>query len=261
MPLLIVQFLLGMFANLFVTFSTSTDPNPLAVVFTGGSPALILHVMIAVILFILALQVLVSATFIRRRQLVAIAGSGFASIALAFFSGVAFVYSGYENDSLSYLMAVGFLLGLIIFGNFAGRGERPTQTTTKETTPSNVIRSRPLGLTLLQLIGGGIVIFGGFALISFNPGTINTALGSITLVLGLLAFLSAYGIWKNKTWSLTIARLVNIAIVVFSTGQESYTIATATSANTVAGSLGGTAIALGLCIGVVFNLPNGSLRS
>src|SRR3989442_3099956 len=40
MPLLIVQFLLGMFANLFVTFSTSTDPNPLAVVFTGGSPAL-----------------------------------------------------------------------------------------------------------------------------------------------------------------------------------------------------------------------------
>src|SRR5881296_3473237 len=83
MPLLIVQFLLGMFANLFVTFSTSTDPNPLAVVFTGGSPVVILHVMIAVILFILALQVLVSAAFIRRRQLVAIASAGFASIALA----------------------------------------------------------------------------------------------------------------------------------------------------------------------------------
>ena len=261
MPLLIVQFLLGMFANLFVTFSTSTDPNPLAVVFTGGSPALILHVMIAVILLILALQVLVSAAFIRRRQLVAIASAGFASITLAFFTGIAFVYSGYANDSLSYLMAVGFLFGLIIFGYFAGRGERPTPATTKETTPSNIIRPRPLGLTLLQLIGGGIVTFGGFALISFNPGTINTALGSITLVLGLLAFLSAYGIWKNKTWSLTIARLVNIAIVLFSTGQESYTIATATIANTVAGSLGGTVIALGLCIGVVLNLPNRQLRS
>ena len=254
MPLLILQFLLGMFANLFITFSTSTDPNPLAVVFTGGSPALILHVLIAAILFILALQVLVSAAFIRRRQLVAIASSGFASIALAFFSGVAFVYSGYENDSLSYLMAVGFLFGLIIYGYLAGRGERPTPATTKETTLSNATSSRPLGLTLL--IGGGIVTFGGFALISFNPGTINTALGSITLVLGLLAFLSAYAIWKNKTWSLAIARLVNIAIVFFSTGQESYTIATATTANTVAGSLGGTVIALGLCIGVVLNLPN-----
>ena len=262
MPLLILQFLLGMFANLFITFSTSTDPNPLAVVFTGGSPALVLHVLIAVVLLILALQVLVTALFNKRTPVVAVASAGFASIALAFFSGVAFVYSGYENDSLSYLMAVGFLFGLIIYGYFAGRGERPTSATTKETTPSNTIRPRPLGLTLLQLIGGGIVTFGGFALVSFNPGTINTALGSITLVLGgLLAFLSAYGIWKNKTWSLTIARIVNIAIVLFSTGQESYTIATATIANTVAGSLGGTVIALGLCIGVVLNLPNRQLRS
>ena len=258
MPLLILQFLLGMFANLFITFSTSTDPNPLAVVFTGGSPALMMHVLIAVVLLILALQVLVTAIFINRRPVVVVASAGFASIALAFFTGIAFVYSGYENDPLSYLMAVGFLFGLIIYGYFAGRGERPTQTTTKETTPSNTIRPRPLGLTLLQLIGGGIVTFGGFALISFNPGTINTALGSITLVLGLLAFLSAYGIWKNKTWTLTIARLVNIAIILFSTGQESYTIATATIANTVAGSLGGTVIALGLCIGVVLNLPGRS---
>jgi len=256
MPLLIVQFLLGMFANLFVTFSTSTDPNPLAVVFTGGSPALMLHVLIAVVLFILALQLLITASFTQQRQPIAIPSAGFASIALAFFTGIAFVYTGYENDSLSYLMAVGFLFGLIIYGYFAGRGERPTPPTTKETTLSNATLSRPLGLTLLQSIAGGIVIFGGFALVSFNPGTINTALGSITLVLGLLAFLSAYAIWTHKTWSLTIARLVNIAIVLFSTGQESYTIATATTANTVAGSLGGTVIALGLCIGVVLNLPN-----
>jgi len=260
MPLLIVQFLLGMFANLFVTFSTSTDPNPLAVVFTGGSPALMLHVVVAVVLFILALLVLVAATFIHRRSLIIIASAGFASMAIAFFSGIAFVYSGYANDSLSYLMSVGFLVALIIYGNFAGRGERtsPAQRSMiTETEPSKIVRSRPLGLTLLQLIAGGIVIFGGFALIGFNPGIINTALGAITLVLGLLAFLSAYAIWKNKTWSIMIARLVNIAIVLFSTGQESYTIATATTVNTVIGSLGGTVIALGLCLGVVLNLPSG----
>src|SRR5438094_3558453 len=132
MPLLIVQFLLGMFANLFVTFSTSTDPNPLAVVFTGGSPALMLHVLIAVVLFILALQVLITASFIQRRQAIAIASAGFASIALAFFTGIAFVYTGYENDSLSYLMAVGFLFGLIIYGYFAGRGERQPQQPQKK---------------------------------------------------------------------------------------------------------------------------------
>ena len=79
LPLLILQFLLGMFANLFVTFSSSTDPNPLAVVFTGGSPVLILHVIVAVVLFILALVVLVTATFIHRRPVIAIASAGFAS--------------------------------------------------------------------------------------------------------------------------------------------------------------------------------------
>src|SRR3989441_10005684 len=124
MPLLIVQFLLGMFANLFVTFSMSTDPNPLAVVFTGGSPALMLHVVVAVVLFIIALLVLVTATFIHRRSLIIIARAGFASMAIAFFSGIAFVYSGYAHDSLSYLMSVGFLVALIIYGNFPGRGER-----------------------------------------------------------------------------------------------------------------------------------------
>src|SRR5438552_16883013 len=127
MPLLIVQFLLGMFANLFITFSTSTDPNPLAVVFTGGSPALMVHVLIAVVLLMLALQVLVTAAFINRRPVVGVASAGFASIALSFFTGIAFVYSGYENDSLSYLMAVGFLFGLIIYGSLTGRGEKPLQ--------------------------------------------------------------------------------------------------------------------------------------
>ena len=142
MPLLIVQFLLGMFANLFITFSTSTDPNPLAVVFTGGSPALMLHVLVAAVIFILALQVLVTATFIHRKPLVAIATAGFASIALAFFTGIAFVYSGYQNDSLSYLMAVGFLFGLIIYGSLAGRGEKTTpaeRPTKTETGTSNTI--------------------------------------------------------------------------------------------------------------------------
>src|SRR3989442_5486782 len=95
MPLLIVQFLLGMFANLFVTFSTSTDPNPLAVVFTGGSPTLMLHVVVAVVLFILALLVLVAATFLHPRSPILILSAGFASMAPSFFSGIAFLYSGY----------------------------------------------------------------------------------------------------------------------------------------------------------------------
>jgi hypothetical protein len=258
--LLILQFLIGMFANLFVTFSSSTDPNPLAAIFAGGSPGLVLHAVIGIVLFILTLIVLVSTTFVHHRPLVIIASATFASTALAFISGIAFVYSGYANNALSYLMAAGWLFALILAGTLAGRGEQllgGERSKGRETGPSNLPRSswRPLGLTVLQLIAGGIVVFGGLALIGFNPGTINMALGAITLVLGLSCFLSGYAIWTSKTWSVTIARVVNTAIVVFSTGQESYTIATATTSSTVAGSLVGAAIALGLCIGVVLNLP------
>jgi hypothetical protein len=256
-----------MFANLFVTFSSSTDPNLLGAIFTAGSPGLMLHAVIGIVLFILALIVFVSTPFVHRRPLVMIASAMFASTALAFISGTAFVYSGYANSALSYLMAVGWLFALILAGTLAGRGEQllgSERSKAADTGPSNLPRSswRPLGLTVLQLIAGGIVVFGGFALIGFNPGTTNIALGAITLALGLLCFLSGYAIWTSKTWSVTIARVVNIAIVLFSTGQESYTIATATTGSTVAGSLVGTAIALGLCIGVVLNLPSrGNPRS
>jgi hypothetical protein len=128
-----------------------------------------------------------------------------------------------------------------------------------QTDQHHAIEHPSVGLTILQGIAGGIVIFGGIALTSFNPGTTNLILGTITLVLGFLAILSAYAIRTIKDWSIKLARATNIAIVIFSTGQESYTIATATVVTTVAGSLGGTLIALGLCLSVVLNLPNNKI--
>lgn len=259
--LLIVQFLLGMYANLFVTFSTNTSPNPIAVIFQGGSTTLMLHVIIAAALFVVSLLILVTALFLHRRPITLLAVAGFASTATAAISGLAFVLTVYADDALSYLMAVGFLAAIVIYGTFQrSEFQEPGKNKTKtiETQPSSITRSniRPLGITIVQGIAGGIVIFGGIALISFNPGTTNLVLGIITLALGLLGIVSAYAIWTIKDWSIKLARTANIAILIFSTGQESYTVATATAATTVAGSLGGTLIALGLCLGVVLNLPS-----
>jgi hypothetical protein len=258
--LLVVEFLLGMYANLFVTFSSNTSPNPLAVIFQDGSTTLMIHVIIGAALFVLSLLVLVTALFIHRRPVTLLAIAGFASTSTAAVSGLAFVFTTYANNALSYLMAIGFLAALVIYGTFQRpEFQEPKKEKTIETRPSSITRSniRPLGLTTLQTIAGAVVIFGGTALASFNPGTINLVLGIITLVLGLLAIASAYSIWTIKDWSIKLSRIVNIAILVFSTGQESYTIATATVASTVAGSLGGTLIALGLCLGVILNLPSG----
>src|SRR5256712_12155774 len=85
MPLLIVQFLLGMFANLFVTFSTSTDPNPLAVVFTGGSPAPKLRAVVFLLRFLLMLLTFISRPILHLRSLIIIVSAGIPSFALAVF--------------------------------------------------------------------------------------------------------------------------------------------------------------------------------
>jgi hypothetical protein len=258
--LLIVEFLLGMYANLFVTFSSNTSPNPLAVIFQDGSTTLMIHVIVGGALFVLSLLVLVTALFIHRRPVTLLAIAGFASTSTAAIAGLAFVFTTYANNTLSYLMAIGFLAALVVYGTFQRpEFQEPKRGKTVETRPSSITRSNihPLGLTILQTIAGAVVILGGTALASFNPGTINLVLGITTQVLGLLAIVSAYAIWTIKDWSIKLSRIVNIAVVIFSTGQESYTIATATSASTVAGSLGGTLIALGLCLGVVLNLPSG----
>jgi hypothetical protein len=67
--LLIIQFLLGTYANLFLNFSTNTDPNPLAAIFQTGSVTLMLHVIIASLLFVLSLVVLATALFLHRRPI------------------------------------------------------------------------------------------------------------------------------------------------------------------------------------------------
>jgi hypothetical protein len=123
MPLLIVQFLIGMFAELFVTPPTGTG-NAIALIFRTGSIALILHVVIAVFLIVLSVALLLFSALTRRRISLVLSVLGLAFMALAFFAGVAFVLGGYSNDGLSYAMAVGFIVSFVVYGALAGQGVR-----------------------------------------------------------------------------------------------------------------------------------------
>ncbi len=259
MPLLILQFLLGMFANLFVTFTTSSAANPLASIFTEGSPALMAHVIIGIVLFVLSLIVLIFAGFTSRRRLLGIASLGFALMAVAFFSGIAFVFSAYTNNALSYLMAVGFIIAFIVYSGLAGGARRPADQFSA--APESGVplaaqtSSRPVGLTVLQLLVGVIVVLGGSALTILSSGGIDSTLGAVHLAIGLLAFPSAYGIWKAKTRSVAFAKVTNVAIVLFSAASEIFVVATASTAQVLIGSLGGTLVAIGISLALILNLP------
>lgn len=67
----------------------------------------------------------------------------------------------------------------------------------------NVTRARPLGITIIAVIlaiQGILGIIAGIMLLSASGGVFGT-LGIITLILGVLYLVLAYGLWTLKTWA------------------------------------------------------------
>lgn len=63
----------------------------------------------------------------------------------------------------------------------------------------NVNRSRPLGITIIAIIMaiyGILGIIDGIALMGFNAAT-----GVITLILGVLELILAWGLWNLQKWA------------------------------------------------------------
>lgn len=121
MPMLIVQFLVGMYLDLFASFpSGSKSVNPFVQIFTGVQLLLAVHLVTGFLLLFLALLLLLLSLAIKHRRAILLAVIGLCAMLLAFFTGIAFVLSGYSDNMLSYGMAVGFLLSFVFYGTLAG---------------------------------------------------------------------------------------------------------------------------------------------
>jgi len=114
--LLFIQFLLGMWANLFASFPIPVPSvNPIDQIFTDGPTLLAIHVVVGILLGILSIAGLALAVHTKDRRLILLEVSALASILLAGESGIEFVLSGYQDDILSYTMAVGFILVFLVY--------------------------------------------------------------------------------------------------------------------------------------------------
>lgn len=114
--LLGIQFLLGMFVNLFGTFPNTSEVLP-ALEFTVDLP-LTAHMAVAFLLQASAITVAVLA--FRRpltRPTAYLALGGVAAIFWAFESGIEFVLSGFTNNAASFSMAVAFFAAVTIYGD------------------------------------------------------------------------------------------------------------------------------------------------
>jgi hypothetical protein len=117
--LLIVQYLLGMFLNLFF-ISLPAGLSGVAAIFTSGA-GLALHATIGFVLLILLLAMVLTALRASDRfgsyvSIVSLIGTIAAVI-----GGVGFTVGG-QSNALSYLMSIGFLVAFATFGSLAGRG-------------------------------------------------------------------------------------------------------------------------------------------
>jgi hypothetical protein len=121
--LLLVQFLAGMFVNLFVGIPSHPGTSGPAIggalqgvawAITGGAPALVFHTALGLFLTIGSLALaLVAIVTGRRRALVVTTVAGLLGVLGADLNGVAFL--NYTVDKATYLMSVGFSVAVAAY--------------------------------------------------------------------------------------------------------------------------------------------------
>lgn len=121
MPLLIIQFLTGTYVSLFTVFpASSSTVNPLEQIFTNGLLLLAAHVVLGFIILLIGIALLALGAFLRQRLSLLLASFGLVAILISILTGMAFVLGGYSDNTLSYLMSVGFIFSIAIYGAIAG---------------------------------------------------------------------------------------------------------------------------------------------
>ena len=114
---LVLQFILGMTLNLFVTFPNipvnSSDQIYFNAIFT--TPFLLEHFIVGVGLLLGSAWILISAIKTRLRNISLVAVLGFISILTAYISGFEFLLSGFQNNLFSFTMSIGFIVALLSY--------------------------------------------------------------------------------------------------------------------------------------------------
>lgn len=114
---LVLQFILGMALNLFVTFPNipvgSSDQTYFNAIFT--TPFLLEHFIVGVGLLLGSIWILIGAIHTKVRKISLLAALGFVSILTAYISGFEFLLSGFQNNSFSFSMSIAFIIALFSY--------------------------------------------------------------------------------------------------------------------------------------------------
>jgi hypothetical protein len=120
---LIVQYILGMITNLFVTFPDTTIEGKLWE-YAWSQISEASHIILGLLLFIGALVLLIRALRYKNRTWTIAASTGLGGILLAIYGGVRFIPT--QNDPYSLVMSIAFIVALLalVWGFYASK-EQP----------------------------------------------------------------------------------------------------------------------------------------
>ncbi len=114
---LVLQFILGMTLNLFVTFPNipvgSSDQTYFNAILT--TPFLLEHFIVGVGLLLGSIWIMIGAIRTNVKRISLTATFGFVSILTAYISGFEFLLSGFQDNLFSFTMSIGFVVALISY--------------------------------------------------------------------------------------------------------------------------------------------------
>ncbi len=114
--LLAIQFIIGMWMNLFAIFPSFNHPYMFGMMNTMFSvPELIVHIMVGIIIGLLSIIILIMAITKGNPTLIVVSVIGSVSVLFAGISGLEFMFSGFQNNALSFTMSLGFIFAVISY--------------------------------------------------------------------------------------------------------------------------------------------------
>ena len=108
---LFIQFLLGMYINLFVTIPAISSFFMMGYGPYGGFPLVMAHMFLGILIGLISLGILFLSIGTGQRNMLISATGLFLSVLLAGIDGLFFLFDG-QNNINSYLMSTGFILAI-----------------------------------------------------------------------------------------------------------------------------------------------------
>ena len=115
--LLIIQFIIGMWMNLFAVFPSFSSSffmyGMMRVMFSV--PELMAHMMLGVLIGLISIMIFMILAMGGDYRLLSQSAIASISILIAGISGLEFVFSGYVNNVFSFIMSIGFIFTVVAY--------------------------------------------------------------------------------------------------------------------------------------------------